>query len=207
MAPIATAERGTIGGATDRMFVRRDRLTFDGLMTADNTGVCWRVIDEPVAMGRHGPACAFNDAMAIARQRIAEEADQRTGRLDLSDLGLATLPEALFALRHLRELDLGTDWSWNDQLRNRIDSQRQQLDTLSSLEAVSVAGTDLASLDWLQGLPHLQRLECRSIEVRDLQPLAGLTALRWLDCSFTQVRDLQPLAGLTALQRLDCSNT
>lgn len=47
------------------------------------------------------------DGMAIALERIAEEADRRTGRLDLRSLGLESLPEELFALTHLRELDLG----------------------------------------------------------------------------------------------------
>ena len=45
------------------------------------------------------------DGMAEARRRIAEEAARRTGRLDLRNLGLAALPEELFALTHLRELD------------------------------------------------------------------------------------------------------
>jgi hypothetical protein len=44
--------------------------------------------------------------MAIALARIAEEAEQRTGKLDLSDLGLVSLPEALFDLQHPRVLDL-----------------------------------------------------------------------------------------------------
>jgi hypothetical protein len=45
------------------------------------------------------------DNMAIAQARIAEEANRRTGTLDLSDLGLEELPEELFELRHLRVLD------------------------------------------------------------------------------------------------------
>ena len=44
---------------------------------------------------------------AIALQRIAHEAEARTGALDLSMLGLTELPEQLFALTHLRELNLG----------------------------------------------------------------------------------------------------
>ena len=40
--------------------------------------------------------------MSIARARIAEEAERRTGSLDLSDLGLEALPEELFGLTHLR---------------------------------------------------------------------------------------------------------
>ena len=47
------------------------------------------------------------DGLAIARQRIAEEAEARTGFLDLGGLGLTELPPELFRLRHLRALNLG----------------------------------------------------------------------------------------------------
>jgi hypothetical protein len=47
------------------------------------------------------------DGLAIARQRIAEEAEARTGFLDLSGLGLTVLPPELFRLRNLRALNLG----------------------------------------------------------------------------------------------------
>ena len=49
------------------------------------------------------------DGESIARQRIAEEAEQRTGFLDLGGLGLTTLPAELFGLTHLRVLNLGSD--------------------------------------------------------------------------------------------------
>jgi hypothetical protein len=45
----------------------------------------------------------------IALERIAEEAEARTGFLDLGRLGVKALPEALFALKHLARLNLG--WS------------------------------------------------------------------------------------------------
>ena len=44
---------------------------------------------------------------AIALQRIAHEAEARTGALDLGMLGLTELPKELFALAHLQELELG----------------------------------------------------------------------------------------------------
>ncbi len=47
------------------------------------------------------------DGERIDRQRIAEEAEQRTGFLDLGALGLTTLPPELFGLTHLRVLNLG----------------------------------------------------------------------------------------------------
>ena len=47
------------------------------------------------------------DGQAIALQRIAAETRDRTGFLDLSQLGLTELPEALLGLTHLRRLHLG----------------------------------------------------------------------------------------------------
>ena len=47
------------------------------------------------------------DGLKIARQRIAQEAAERTGFLDLGRLGLTCLPEELFDLSHLRRLNLG----------------------------------------------------------------------------------------------------
>ena len=46
----------------------------------------------------------------IARERIAKEADERTGFLDLGGLGLTELPAELFELKHLRGLNLGSGW-------------------------------------------------------------------------------------------------
>ncbi len=70
------------------------------------------------------------DGLAIARQRIAEEAEARTGFLDLGGLGLTALPPELFRLRHLRTLNLGAgimreDGSYQGALRTvqRHDDQ------------------------------------------------------------------------------------
>ena len=80
-------------------------------------------------------------SMTIALARIAEEAEQRTGTLDLSDLRLETLPEALFALQYLSALNLGTSEPWEELApRNWIDTQRERLSALPMLEVLEVAG-------------------------------------------------------------------
>jgi Leucine-rich repeat (LRR) protein len=131
------------------------------------------------------------DNMAIAQARIAEEANRRTGTLDLSDLGLEELPEELFELRHLRVLDLGKSEPWNDfPPPNCIDAQRERLGCLTSLKVLLVAGSDLTTLSPLQTLQYLQRLDCWNTAVSDLTPLAGLTALQQLHCSECRLRCL-----------------
>jgi Leucine-rich repeat (LRR) protein len=148
------------------------------------------------------------DNMAIALTRIAEEAERRTGTLDLSNLRLQSLPEALFELRHLRELDLGNHKPWEPGTKpNQIDAQRKRLECLALLEVLSVRWSDLSSLDLVRSLQNLEQFDCSGTPVTDLTPLAGLSALKRLDCCVTQVIDLTPLAGLSALQRLNCRST
>ncbi len=131
------------------------------------------------------------DGIAEARRRIAEEAARRTGRLDLRDLGLAALPEELFALTHLRELDLGASPLWAPGHRpNAIDTQRAGVGRLTALERLSLAWSDLTDLDFVRSLSALGALDCSGTGVADLAPLAGLTALQTLDCSGTGVIDL-----------------
>ncbi|MGA8755311.1 MAG: COR domain-containing protein [Stellaceae bacterium] len=156
------------------------------------------------------------DGLQIARQRIAQEAAERTGFLDLGTLGLTCLPEELFELSHLRRLKLGSgmtdeEGEWQEAAEdispNDVQSDIGQLAKLPKLSILSVRGVRFADLTPLAGLHALQSLDCSSTQVRDLVPLAGLSALQSLDCSFTQVSDLVPLAGLSALQSLDCSRT
>lgn len=160
----------------------------------------------------------LEDGMAIARWCIAEEAQQRSGYLDLGMLGLTGLPEELFALRHLQALNLGL---------LGMDAQGQQhiavsliadnalpaadlarLGELLALRALSLFGMEaLDDLMPLAGLSALQGLDCSGPPVSDLTPLAGLSALQTLNCSETPISDLTPLAGLSDLQELNCSGT
>src|SRR3712207_1795683 len=93
------------------------------------------------------------DGLDIARARIAEEAEQRTGDLDLGRLGLTRLPPELFGLRHLRRLNLGDGIRIEGEKEikqvggaagspNLIDGQLGSIGLLSGLEALSVSGTD-----------------------------------------------------------------
>jgi internalin A len=156
------------------------------------------------------------EGLAIARARIAEEKEKRTGFLDLGRLGLTELPEAMFELENLWGLNLGSAW-WDQQGEwHEVDSDlapNQPRDFLPALHHfprlthLSIAGTDVSDLGPLADLQSLQSLVCDSTQVSDLAPLANLQALQSLDCWRTQVSDLAPLANLQALQSLDCSWT
>ncbi|MFO1039057.1 MAG: COR domain-containing protein [Geminicoccaceae bacterium] len=145
----------------------------------------------------HPNMLSLGDPLSIARARIAEESEQRTGRLDLSDLDLLRLPDELLQLQHLRALDC----SYTQV------ADLGPLAGLTALQQLDCRETPVVDLGPLAGLTALQQLNCESTPVADLGPLAGLTALQQLDCRGTPVADLGPLAGLTALQQLDCRST
>ncbi|MCA3351898.1 MAG: leucine-rich repeat domain-containing protein [Roseomonas sp.] len=179
----------------------------------------------------------MTDGERIAEERIAEAA--RTGQdwLDLGDLGLKRLPEALSKLTRLKRLSLGGLFQVSAEgLRRRVgargDSILSDLSVISNLsdleelyiertkvsdltpiagllqlQHLSCWGTNVSDLSPIAGLQQLQHLYCSSNKVSDLSPVAGLRQLQTLACSSTQVRDLSPIAGLQQLQRLDCGFT
>jgi internalin A len=156
------------------------------------------------------------DGLAIARERIAKEAEEKTGFLDLGNLGLRELPEELFRLGHLRRLNLGSsyrDVRGNSQNSishgedNSVGYDLHRLTALSELRSLFLSGTVLSDLAGLAGLANIVEIACSFMLVSDLAPVAGLSNLQTLNCSFTLVSDLAPVAGLSNLQTLDCSYT
>ncbi|MGO9597697.1 MAG: leucine-rich repeat domain-containing protein [Isosphaeraceae bacterium] len=156
------------------------------------------------------------EGLAIARERIAEAKEKRTGFLDLGRLGLTELPEELFELEHLWGLNLGSAWrdeqgKWHDAASdldpNQDAHQLIHLQRFPGLRLLSVCETDICDLSPLAGLSALQAVDCSGTQVSDLGPLTGLSALRSFRCSSTPVSDLGPLAGLSSLQALSCFNT
>src|SRR5271166_956361 len=162
------------------------------------------------------PMSSNPDGWAIALQRIAQEAKARTGTLDLGMLGLTELPEELFALTHLRELNLGIvsdeeieAWERSGAHRsaNAVRAALGRLTVFGQLRKLSVSFTDAGDLLWTKPLTGSQSLDCCNMDVRDLAPLTGLTAVQWLNCYNTRVSDLAPLKGLLALRWLACSSS
>jgi internalin A len=156
------------------------------------------------------------DGLSIARERIAREADEKTGFLDLGRLGLSELPRELFDLQGLLRLNLGNGYQdekarWQpaaSQLEgNKIAAQIEQLSRLTALQYLSLSETDLSDLTPLKDFPSLQSLDCSGTQVSDLTPLKDLPSLQSLYCVDTQVSDLTPLKHLPSLQSLDCSVT
>src|SRR5262245_15556542 len=101
------------------------------------------------------------DGLTIARERIAREAKEKTGVLDLGMLDLSELPEELFALRGLRRLNLGSAY---------FDEKGVWRQSASRLGANNVA----AHLGRLAGLPSLDFLSLFETDLANLTPLKDL---------------------------------
>lgn len=123
-----------------------------------------------------------SDGERRALEMIAAEAEQRTGRLDLSGLSLVALPAAIAQLKHISEL----------RCYGEIDED--------------FYGGKIFDLTPLAGLTQLETLTLERLPVHDLAPLSGLVALRDLSLSYTAIADLKPLASLSRLTEFTCSD-
>src|SRR5215510_4306128 len=136
------------------------------------------------------------NGMETARRLIAEEQEKKTGFLDLGNLQLPEVPAEVFALTHLRVLNLGSEYY--DERGEYQPSANGIFATRNTLNRLP---------DRLCALGNLRALSLVSTQVSDLSPLQGLRTLQSLSCWGTQSSDLSPLQALSALQSLDCSRT
>ena len=146
----------------------------------------------------------LTEADEQALQRIAQEAEQRTGQLDLSGLNLTLLPPQLAALPHLTELSVQCPFK-SDTLLDLAP-----LATLTGLEMLSLFGVQFTGLQPLSGLSALRELQLWRTSVRDLGPLAALTSLDSLFCVNCELIDWDSpptLPSLTALVAASCQMT
>jgi len=110
------------------------------------------------------------DGIDEARQRIRAEKEQKTGKLNLSGLGLTELPAEIGELGHLKELHIGA---------------------LRAPESGGIlAGNAIADISPLGRLCGLQSLDCSFTQVADFAPLLHLEKLGQLRADACHLRDL-----------------
>ncbi len=108
------------------------------------------------------PSKPTDDGYARALYLIEREKEQKTGFLDLGNLGLRAIPPELFELEHLEHLSLGGAYS---------DKENRYHNSENSFSKNSIA--DL-NVPW-ERLCNLRRLQLVGVPVEKLSPpLAGL---------------------------------
>ncbi|PID49971.1 MAG: hypothetical protein CR991_03995 [Proteobacteria bacterium] len=130
----------------------------------------------------------------IALERIEECHRSRSAltALDLSGLGLDTIPEEVFDLTWLEALDCN---------HNQI-SDLSGLRHLPQLRVLNCSGNQVSDLSALRHVPQLQTLDCLSNQISDLSVLRHVPQLQTLDCSSNPISDLSALRHVPQLQTL-----
>ena len=130
----------------------------------------------------------------FALQRIREAKEKRLTRLDLNRCGLTALPNELFELTWLKQLDLSNSIMLN--------THKKQLENHPSLENNIIALPDelsaLQSLEWLN--------LAINPGIKQLNKIKYLKNLKWLDCSFNKINNIDFLEKSTNLTYLNLSN-
>ncbi len=149
----------------------------------------------------------------LARQLIAENQRTHALSLDLGNCGLTTLPDELFTLTWLVELNLGIYYldkrtneyskSKNGGSSNKLTSSSlYKLMLLTQLQTLHLSKNRLTSVSFLEGLTQLHTLHLRNNDLTKVSFPEGLTQLRTLDLSDNQLTNVSSLQGLTHLHTL-----
>ena len=137
---------------------------------------------------------------ALKRIEECREQGKQGMRLDLSQLGLTTLPPEIGQLTALTRLDLRN---------NRLTTLPPEIGHLSALTRLSLFNNELTTLPPEIGqLSALTELDLSSNRLTTLPPQIGqLSALTWLSLSNNRLTTLRPEIGqLSALTELDLSS-
>lgn len=153
---------------------------------------------------------------------IANAKRRKTADLDLSDLGLSSLPDEVGTLFHLQSLRLAGNHLKSlppllgcKKLRaihldgNKLSEFPQDLVQLPNLRTLVLAGNRLKSLPVTVGdFPQLETLSLAQTRISSIPPELGkLKKLRVLNLSDNQLKLLPPEIGdLAALRELDLSS-
>jgi internalin A len=162
-------------------------------------------------------------ALSALRERIAYAAATRASNLDLSNLGLTSLPPEIGGLTELVRLDLSFNQLTSlppeigplirlnqlDLSENRITTLPKDIGRLTALEELKVRANQLTSLPPEIGrLTRLKQLLLGENRITGLPPEIGrLSELRVLWLWDNQITSLSPeIGGLTALESLFLHN-
>ena len=155
----------------------------------------------------------------LALKLIAENKKTKDTFLDLGICGLTNLPDELFELTWLEELNLGEFYrergqselkkTNNNQNENQIHEKSRnvvRLANLKNLTSLQLYGNDFVNASFLSDLTGLTNLDISGNKIADISFFSNLNGLTSLDLSYNQITDISFLEGLKSLTRLDLNN-
>ena len=162
----------------------------------------------------------------LALKLIREAKETRATRLDLGNCGLTELPDELFELTWLEELNLSDNGivfdakrkKWKRMQSSRYGSSNNlkqvspKIESLIRLKSFVANGShsfinNLSDLSFLRNLHSLKSVDLSHSEVSDLSPIENLKNLEHLKLSETKVVDITVLSKLKNIKSLIISQT
>jgi len=138
---------------------------------------------------------AADTAYQKAEELIEQARRDGTTKLDLRNMGLTEVPEAIGQLTRLQELYLSNDpFDISSKANNQISSLPEAIGQLSRLQVLSLSGNSISSWPEAIGrLTRLQQLDIRENSISSLPEAIGqLTRLQKLDLS-NDMRDIRDI--------------
>ena len=90
---------------------------------------------------------------------------------------------------------------------NRYIQTLEPLNVLVNLEKLNLSNTTVKDLNPLYGLSNLQELHLSNTTVKNLDMVKELPSLKILSFESTEVSDITPLLGLTQIRKIVCTDT
>ena len=131
-------------------------------------------------------------------------------------MGLDTLPDEIFSLAHLRGLNLGKAYEFEDQevtpalsdlAPNSIYDDLKRLPNLPQLHALFLDGVAIEDLEPVLCLPNITTLDCTSETIEGFSALNKLRQLRVLYADCKKLTDLREIDALSGLEKLSLINS
>lgn len=132
----------------------------------------------------------------LALKLIRKIKEERATFIDLRNCGLTEIPQELFELEWLEEVNLGVYFynsytqkfqlSKNAYSKNDITNISENIKNLKKLQALYISYNKITDISALEGLARLTKLYLYSNQIRDISVLKALPDL--LSFSYLEIR-------------------
>lgn len=147
----------------------------------------------------------------LALRLIQDAKLKKLTTLYLGNCGLSTIPEELFKLTWLENLNLTNGQVHADSRPNNIFSIPDNIEKLQKLKTLSISGgfskkRRLQDIGSLSSLTKLEHLDLSYNKIYDITSLIKLTNLKHLDLRENKVINIYPLVKLQKIQKLNLNS-